>query len=851
MSSPLPTIIDRRRQLIQEQGVFNGVDYVEVVTPPTGMPATRLRVSFVNAVTTIPTPNQVSITGGDRIPILTVTAVDATDDPDTILVTLAGGGDMSTYTLRLENGATDPAPPAWVDPVLSSACFTFALDCMSDASCSDEPPCPPAAVVEPRLDYLGRDWTSLRSILLDRLSVLQPGWDDRETADVRIALVELLAELGDRAGYLQDAIATEAYLGTARRRISVRRHARLVDYRLSDGTNARAWVRIAIPDGVVLPSGPSSPVVPAGTRLLTGTPDSTRLVPLGSTAETDARRAGAVEFQTMHDLPAVSGAHSSMSLYTWSGARPALMTGSISATLTGHLPDLAIGQVLLLVEHRDPVGIHRAVADADPSRRHPVRLSSVDAFDGPNPLTDAITGEPITEIGWMGGDALPWPLLIEGEVPADPGGVRRYTDGAVVWGNVVLADHGRREAPVLFGPVSDSDRHRFRLPKGPLTQVTRTVLTVPLPDGSGTEQIAVPFDPAAPAVSATSATADVVLPDVVLSDSDFRQWRVQQDLISSGANRDFVVEVDDEGIGMLRFGRNADDSAPVNGQPPPRGRTLQASYRTGNGSVGNVAAESIRTILDDGTVSAGLRDLLADETQTCLVSNPLPATGGTEPESIEQVRQRAPFAFRTQQRCVTADDYAAQAAKFGAPGPARIQRAVARIRWTGSWYVVVVAVDPVATETADDAFLAKVREYLDEYRMAGHDLEVELAQYAALEVGLAVHLSSSYRRDLVRADLRDVMSDRRLPDGRLGLFHPDRLTFGTAVYLGPIITAAQGIPGVSYVECTRFSRYRQPGSDAREAGRIDIGPNEIARLDNDPSRPELGRFHLDALEGGR
>ena len=37
-------------------------------------------------------------------------------------------------------------------------------------------------------------------------------------------------------------MATEAYLQTARRRVSVRRHARLVDYYLHEGCNARAWV---------------------------------------------------------------------------------------------------------------------------------------------------------------------------------------------------------------------------------------------------------------------------------------------------------------------------------------------------------------------------------------------------------------------------------------------------------------------------------------------------------------------------------------------------------------------------------------------------------------------------------
>ena len=304
------TTIDRRRQLIQEQAVLNGVDYVEVVTPPAGSPATQLRVVFVNPISTIPSPTQIRVVGGDRIPSVQVESVDITDDPGTVLITLAGSGDFSTYTLEMVGGVTDPVPPTWIDPVLASACFTFGLDCLSDLPCDDEPACPAAAVVGPQLDYLARDWESLRVLLLDRMSVLQPNWTQRNAADVRMALIELLAELGDRASYKLDAITTEAYLGTARRRISVRRHARLVDYAMSDGTNARTWVQFALPDDVRLVSGGSVPVIPAGTRLLTGGLDAPCLIPVGSDAEISARRAGAIEFQAMDSLSVVAGVHS-------------------------------------------------------------------------------------------------------------------------------------------------------------------------------------------------------------------------------------------------------------------------------------------------------------------------------------------------------------------------------------------------------------------------------------------------------------------------------------------------------------------------------------------------------------
>ena len=83
--------------------------------------------------------------------------------------------------------------------------------------------------------------------MLDRLSLLVPGWTERSAADLGVTLVELLALCRrQRCRYRQDVIANEAYLDTARQRVSVRRHARLVDYYLHEGCNARAFVHFEV-----------------------------------------------------------------------------------------------------------------------------------------------------------------------------------------------------------------------------------------------------------------------------------------------------------------------------------------------------------------------------------------------------------------------------------------------------------------------------------------------------------------------------------------------------------------------------------------------------------------------------
>src|SRR5207245_5276350 len=124
--------------------------------------------------------------------------------------------------------------------------FSFKVECPSDFDCKPVHLCPEADPDEPDIDYLAKDYGSFRRLLLDRMSQLVPQWRQSSAADTGIALVELLSYVGDHLSYQQDAIATEAYLETARRRVSLRRHALLVDYPMHDGCNARAWLQLQV-----------------------------------------------------------------------------------------------------------------------------------------------------------------------------------------------------------------------------------------------------------------------------------------------------------------------------------------------------------------------------------------------------------------------------------------------------------------------------------------------------------------------------------------------------------------------------------------------------------------------------
>jgi predicted phage baseplate assembly protein len=224
--------------------------------------------------------------------------------------------------------------------------------------------------------------------------------------------------------------------------------------------------------------------------------------------------------------------------------------------------------------------------------------------------------------------------------------------------------------------------------------------------------------------------------------------------------------------------------------------------------------------------------------------NPMPAQGGTAPQPLEAARLYAPQAFRHQERAVTEADYAAAAERHP-----EVQKAAATRRWTGSWHTMFVTVDRRGGKDVDDAFEARLRAHLDRFRMAGYDLEIDGPHWVPLELAFQVCVAPGYVRADVEEALREVLSDRDLPDGRRGAFHPDNFTFGQTVYLAPLVAVAMAVPGVQRAQPIRFNRWREDDVGELAAGRITVGALEIARLDDDPSQPELGQLRFE-MDGG-
>jgi predicted phage baseplate assembly protein len=228
--------------------------------------------------------------------------------------------------------------------------------------------------------------------------------------------------------------------------------------------------------------------------------------------------------------------------------------------------------------------------------------------------------------------------------------------------------------------------------------------------------------------------------------------------------------------------------------------------------------------------------------------NPMAARGGTAPEPSAEVKLFAPHAFRTTlERAITAEDYAELVMRdFGR----RVQRAAATLRWTGSWYEVLVAVDPKAEVEEEHSLLDEIGRHLRRYRRIGHDVRVALACYVPLDIEITVCVQPDYLRAHVKAAVANLLSNQKLPDNSCGFFHPDNLTFGQGVFVSKIVAAVQSVSGVESVIVKKLKRLDEAMEDVPQDGVLKFGPLEVARLDNDPSFPENGVLTLN-VGGGR
>jgi predicted phage baseplate assembly protein len=220
------------------------------------------------------------------------------------------------------------------------------------------------------------------------------------------------------------------------------------------------------------------------------------------------------------------------------------------------------------------------------------------------------------------------------------------------------------------------------------------------------------------------------------------------------------------------------------------------------------------------------------------VQNRFPAFGGTDAETIDLAKVRAPSIIRARNRAVTADDF-----EFLTKEAAR---EVARVRCIqppggesdinpGTVYLLVVP--RVQTHTyeinPDDLTLAedlkeRILGYLDERRLLTVRLEIREPEYVVVTVEAQVKAATHLNPERVQQRVTDHLYQFLNPftGGDDGQGWP----FGRDLFISDVYAAIQHVNGVRYVEQVKLFEVVRSGKGKgrkRSADRIELPVNSL------------------------
>jgi hypothetical protein len=860
---------------------FNGMRLVLVTL---ALPNAQLDIYFytthelnniVNDFTTngVPAPQVFPISGGFRVPAgdavgqVQVTAIAPTANPNMLQLTVTPIGDYSTYTLSIEYQN--------FDPIFSEIKFKFRPGCFN-TDCAPEGEKALPTPVEPAIDYLAKDYDSFRHTMIAAMMQQVPGWQPTSEADLDQVLLELFSVAADELSDYQDRVMNEAYLATARKRVSLARHARLMDYHIHQGNQASTWLAVMVVANQIFTMPRKFQVWTTGEYdhattivFMTGQ-EITPLFTVGTEFQTDLDtntlsanfrnrfaqkaitlslnvivmlkeidrywliidddnlltffviRAGErlqVYAPDMHHLLNQAG------LYTWNDAIPSLAAGSTQADLKLKTPGETTAKLVQNLIHLRPVTHlliqeHLNPATGKSTGRNPQKrqlLQLLSGTEGAIALRDPLTNEWFVRVKWRPEDQLKFNYCFTVNCPTE-----KVEDVSLFHGNLVQVYHGRpataefREPgtpPILGVPFEYYERTDDGSERwGTICQLPDRPLSYTNTPAGGEIPPKSTLSVSATAGGSTDSWDEVI--NLIHSDD------------SDEEGDRFVVETDELGNSLIRFGNG------TNGKRLPKGAIARCEYQVGLGTAGNIGADKL----------ARFDPLFQDRVEG--IWNPFDVTDGRDPEPVTEILRRVPEAYRFRQlRAITLQDYVHRAQELP-----EVSRAAAHYAWTGSWRTVQVAIDPVGMTTLTDDLLQKITRYLDAVRLIGEDLEIRPPRFVPLDIRVALCIHPNYWIEDVRVLLEQEFSEGYTPDGRLAFFHPDRWTFGQTLHASEIVGRIQQIQGVEHVISVRMKRWNAatPGTDEIAV----VRPNEILHVRNDPDHMEEGSIQFN-IRGGR
>jgi len=270
-----------------------------------------------------------------------------------------------------------------------------------------------------------------------------------------------------------------------------------------------------------------------------------------------------------------------------------------------------------------------------------------------------------------------------------------------------------------------------------------------------------------------------------------QEWEIVDTMIENyGCDTVCMTFEDDQNNVHVQFGDNGQ------GKIPDPGASVLATYRVGGGEVGNVGSDTI-TIIESPLSYNG-------SPLTITVTNPLAASGGEDPQTIENARLEGPRSLRALYRAVTAEDFESLSGAF--EGVAQAKAEVGE--WRGSnksaccqvsMFIVPVGGGMPSQQLKDDLL-----EYLDSRKVECTCVEIFDPYYQPIDLRGTIVVYNNFNVDDVRIAVEDHIA---------AYFDADDSPytgFDKNVYVSDITAVIDNIDGVDHVDFTDITRHPAP-----------------------------------------
>jgi hypothetical protein len=258
------------------------------------------------------------------------------------------------------------------------------------------------------------------------------------------------------------------------------------------------------------------------------------------------------------------------------------------------------------------------------------------------------------------------------------------------------------------------------------------------------------------------------------------RWHEAGNILDLGpASKGYLTHTDDTEKTSVMFGDGV-NGARLPSAGGPGQENVQALYRRGIGKPGNVREGTISRILANASGMTG-------------VINPLPASGGADPDGSDSTRKRTPLAVTALDRLVAVEDYADFSRLFA--GIAKASAARLPTRYGHVVHVTIAGVDDIPIDTTSDLYislLGSLKQYGDPYL----PVQVERRNLSLLVISARIKIDPDYKWENVKTALEGAL---------YATFGFESRELGQDAYAAEATAAMQAVPGVLYVDLDLFA----------------------------------------------